>query len=485
MDQYLIDNKAEIIEKIEGYLQENKQEIVDALLSLMRIPSVEGEAQEGMPYGKACDDMLNATAALMESHGFTTVKKNASGYTFSLLEGSTDKRIGTYAHGDVVPVDGEWLICPPFEPIIKDGFIFGRGCNDDKSGIVEMLYVAKIIRDLGLPLKSNLLMFTGVNEETGMGDIQAFVKEQPMPDAGLVIDGGSYPCDLGERTFYRFFLRSKTPFESIRAFEGGKVFNIVLPEVKALLPYSAESLREIKALTEGKERFEVSLEEEDIRIIAKGKAAPITHPDGGENAGLAMMTLLLQCACVSDGDKAILKRAQALLIDSYGKGFGIEHTDSRFGRLTIGNGIIRLVEGKIELSFDARVGTEFTEEALKSQVKSVVAPDWTYEENCYSQGYLVAEDNLYRLALARGYRFVEGEDAPLKGDLMSGGTHARHLKNAFPITNMIKRLVPDYPMPQGHGSYHQPDEKLHVDAFVESIKILVFMLLSLDEQVNK
>ncbi len=479
------ENKQALLHSIEEYLQTNKQEIVHSLLNLMRIPSVQGEPLKNAPYGKGCDDMINATASLMEQNGFKTVRRNDLGYTYSLLEQGGKKTIGMFSHGDVVPVDGEWLICPPFEPIIKDGFIFGRGCNDDKSGIIEMLYATKIIRDLHIPFQSNVLLFTGVNEETGMGDIKAFVKTEQMPDASLIIDGGSYPCDLGERTFYRFYLENKQPFKTILAFNGGSVFNIVLPEVEVILPYSSACFEQLQNLTNGKENYILCEDKTNIFITAKGLAAPVTRPDEGHNAVLCMIELLLQCAYISQEDKQIVQEAYTLLADSYGRGLHIEHTDSRFGRLTVGNGIARLVDGKLKLSFDVRAGTEFALDELRKTVQAVTCANWNCIEQNTSVGYIVQEDNRYRKALAKGYRFAMGEAAPLGGDLMSGGTHARYLKNAFPVTNMNKDIIPNYPMPKGHGSYHQPDEKLHVDGFVDGIRILICLLLALDEEVNK
>ncbi len=471
--------------KIEEYLQKNKGNIVEDLLDLMRVPSVRGEALENMPYGKACDDMINAVARLMEKNGLKTVKRNDLGYTYSLLDMGGEKTIGLYSHGDVVPVDGEWLICPPFEPIIKDGFIFGRGCNDDKSGIVEMLYAAKIIRELSLPFSCNLLLFTGVNEETGMGDVQAFVANEKQPNAGLVLDGGNYPCELGERTVYRFFITNKRKFQTIEDFSGGTAVNIILPEVTVKLSYTEETFAALQTMINGRANFSLSQNGEKIFLSARGEAAPVTYPDNGRNAGLLMTEFLLECDCICEGDKEILRSMRRFLRDNYGEGFGIAHTDSRFGRLTAGNGIISTAEGKIKLSFDVRAGTEFDVERLRAQTTACVEKDWEYEEIRLAKGYIISEDNPYRLALAKGYRIAEGENAPLGGELMSGGTHARHLKNTFPVGNMNRRLIPDYPMPKGHGAYHQPDEKLHVDGFVDAIRILVCLLLGLDEQVNK
>ncbi len=486
MQKYYIEKKQELIENIDKFLCQNKQEMVDTLLHLMRIPSVRGEGTKDAPYGKGCDDMLNATAALFEKHSFQTVKRNDLGYTYSLFDNHAEKTVGAYCHGDVVSVEGEWLMCPPFEPVIKDGFIFGRGCNDDKSGIVEMLYAAKFIRDFHLPFKSNILLFTGVNEETGMGDIQAFVQNEKMTDAALIIDGGSYPSDMGERSLYRFYLTSKTPFDSIKSFKGEKetTYNIVLPKAEVILGYDEGKFARLQALIADNDAFEIRDNGKEITLISHGCAAPVTHPDEGLNAGILMAELLLKSEDISEQDKRILQDIYDFISDSYGKGFNVEHTDSRFGRLTSGNGYIDMVGGRIKLSFDMRIGTEFPLKEVIARVLDRVQDGWEYSQLRASEGYIYDEENSYRKGLAEGYKLLMGEDVALGGDLMSGATHARYLKNAFPISNQDRRFTPAYPMPQGHGSYHQPDEKLYIDAFIGSVKVLIFLLLGLDDVVN-
>ena len=46
----------EIKQKIKDYLEEHTEEFLDDLAVLISIPSVEGEPEEGMPFGKNCAD---------------------------------------------------------------------------------------------------------------------------------------------------------------------------------------------------------------------------------------------------------------------------------------------------------------------------------------------------------------------------------------------------------------------------------------------
>ena len=55
----------------------------------------------------------------------------------------------------------------PFEPVVKDGYLIGRGAQDNKGPAVAMLYVMRCIRELGLPAAHELCLFAGCDEERG------------------------------------------------------------------------------------------------------------------------------------------------------------------------------------------------------------------------------------------------------------------------------------------------------------------------------
>ena len=191
---------SEIVKKVEDYINTHKDEIISDLLDLVRIPSVRSEAKENMPFGEDCYKMLVETKKLFEKNGFESRLGAGNEYEISYYGNNDAKEIGIFSHTDVVPVvASDWLICPPFEPVVKDGYIVGRGCEDDKSGVIEALYCAKIIRDLGFPLKNRLVMVNGAAEETGMEDMEAFAKNERMPDASVVPDA-EYPCYTGEKS---------------------------------------------------------------------------------------------------------------------------------------------------------------------------------------------------------------------------------------------------------------------------------------------
>lgn len=105
----------------------------------------------------------------------TALNRNRqTGRIFIVLLRQRQKSIGLFWHSDVVAVNNDWIHTSPFIPIEKDGFIIGRGVLDDKAAIIISLYCAKILKELNIPFNSQLIMFTGSNEETGMEDIDNY-----------------------------------------------------------------------------------------------------------------------------------------------------------------------------------------------------------------------------------------------------------------------------------------------------------------------
>jgi carboxypeptidase PM20D1 len=95
--------------------------------------------------------------------------------TYSLLytwEGSDPKAapIALLAHQDVVPVAPgtakDWQQ-PPFDGVIADGFIWGRGSWDDKGNLYSMLEAAEQMSKAGFRPKRTIYFAFGHDEEVG------------------------------------------------------------------------------------------------------------------------------------------------------------------------------------------------------------------------------------------------------------------------------------------------------------------------------
>lgn len=111
-------------EEIHNYVQAHKDEMINMLKELVKIPSVQSEAEEGAPFGKACAEVLEYINSRWQKNGFDTEIYRDGGYLLSYY-GDGDKSIGLFSHADVVDVSDDWAFTEPFDMVEKDGF-FGR-----------------------------------------------------------------------------------------------------------------------------------------------------------------------------------------------------------------------------------------------------------------------------------------------------------------------------------------------------------------------
>lgn len=81
-----------------------------------------------------------------------------------------------YGHYDVQPVDpvDEWT-SNPFEPVIRDGFFFGRGAADDKGHVAILVDAAESYLKADGALPVNLRFLIEGEEESGGGHIKQFL----------------------------------------------------------------------------------------------------------------------------------------------------------------------------------------------------------------------------------------------------------------------------------------------------------------------
>ena len=98
-----------------------------------------------------------------------------------------------YAHHDVQPVgDLELWETPPFEPVERDGRLYGRGAADDKAGVIAHVGALRVLGDdLGL----GLTVFVEGEEEVGSPSFSSFLHtytERLAADVFVVADSANW-----------------------------------------------------------------------------------------------------------------------------------------------------------------------------------------------------------------------------------------------------------------------------------------------------
>jgi carboxypeptidase PM20D1 len=109
------------------------------------------------------------------------------------------------AHQDVVPIapgtEGDWTE-PPFDGVIKDGMVWGRGAWDDKGNLISQMEAIELLAASGFQPRRTIHLAFGADEEVG-GDrgakqIAALLKSRGerldfVIDEGLLITEGVLP----------------------------------------------------------------------------------------------------------------------------------------------------------------------------------------------------------------------------------------------------------------------------------------------------
>ncbi len=105
------------------------------------------------------------------------------------------KTVLIYGHYDVQPPDPlELWDSPPFEPVLKDGYVFARGATDNKGQILShILGIQEMSEESGAGLPVNVHLVIEGEEEIGSGNLPGFLEQNRAAlrcDVAVVSDTG-------------------------------------------------------------------------------------------------------------------------------------------------------------------------------------------------------------------------------------------------------------------------------------------------------
>ena len=160
------------------YITKNKKAFLDAWFEALRIPSVSALAEHKSDMKKMADWL---EARLGKLCGFKARQIPTKGNPLVYAESpkvAGKPTVLIYGHYDVQPVDplGQWK-SPPFEPTIRNGFVFCRGADDDKGQSLAHLFGVETLLATGekLPVQVKFL-FEG-EEEIGSASLEKFLSD--------------------------------------------------------------------------------------------------------------------------------------------------------------------------------------------------------------------------------------------------------------------------------------------------------------------
>ena len=305
-------------QKIDAYIAENKEQLLQDIAALVAIDSVEGTPEEGAPFGAGPRAALDKTLELAAGMGFATRNcENYIGYA-ELAGADPEKYLATICHVDVVPVGNGWT-ADPFKMRIQDGWLLGRGVADDKGPMIVTLYALKFLKEQGYQLRYPIRAIVGDNEETHMNDVKYYLENYPAPVFCFTPDA-EFPVCNGEKGHFGGKIVSPVCNGVIAEFEGGVANNAVPDRASALVKTDIRKLKNAPNIT-------LEPEGDGVRVRGWGKSGHAAMPEGTVNAIGLVADYLLDNGLCNDAERAYLEALHKLHSSTAGTGLGIDCAD--------------------------------------------------------------------------------------------------------------------------------------------------------------
>lgn len=463
-------------EKIEEYIDSHMQEMLEDISALCRINSVKMPEEEDMPYGPAVAECLDTALDMAEEYGFEV--QDYDGYVGCVdFDSTLPEQLDILAHLDIVPAGEGWQVTKPFEPVVKDGMLYGRGTADDKGPAVAALYAMRAVKELGIPLKKNVRLIMGTDEECGSSDIShyyAIEKEAPMtfsPDA-------HYPLvNVEKGRLEGHFTAKFEPSDALPRLvkiEAGTKVNVVPGKAKA----SVEGL-ELSVLEEHaaavKEKtgieFQFAPEGDFCEITAVGAGAHASQPQKGNNALTGLLSLLCRLPFAACPQIEYLKKMADLMPhgDVNGTVLGVDMEDEVSGRLTLAFSMLTADKAGLDGQFDSRVPVCGNEENVLKVIKEKMAEEGIDLLNdSMKPPHMVDGDSLFVKTLLKIYERYTGKEGKCLS--IGGGTYVHDLKNGVAFGAA---------MPETENRMHGADEFAVVEELAVSAKMFAQAIVEL------
>lgn len=472
----------ELEKRVDDWIAAHKEQFVEEICQLVRYPSIADARSEVQPFGQVCRDVLDAYLEIGKKHGLSA--RNHAYHVGELYLPQWEqksRRIGLLGHLDVVPT-GEGWIYPPFEGIVKDGLIIGRGSQDNKGPCLAALYTVLCLRDLGVSLEYDICALAGTDEESGMGDITYYREHCSLPDLILVTDSG-FPICYGERPVIGGKMTANRPFSKIRSLHSENIPGLVPRHAEAVLEKSEQLLSRLRALPEIPAGCGWKETDDGILCWADSVTGHPSFTDARSGVIVRLLYFLLDCGLIEDeGDRATLTFGAEAACSPDGAALSIDCADDESGQMRFGCGTMQLEDGKLQVGFSARC-------PITVDPKTVFA---ALEESCAKAGFTAVqtrflESNYFPkntpviTTLSTVFQQTTGLD--WQPQVFSAGTHARKLPNAvaFGPGGLAGTCTPGCDLlPEGHGGAHQPDECQSIEALCMALKVYILGVLALD-----
>ena len=436
-----------MLQNFDDFFNYNERQLMDDLSAVIEIESVAlGNDGHGNPFGPKVTSALNNVLECASAKGFQTC--NIDNYIGEITYGTGEKMIGILCHVDIVDAGAGWDT-PPFQMLVKNGEIYGRGVIDDKGPMVCCIYAMKYIKDNELlPKNCKIKMIIGTDEEENWISIKEYLKRKPvLPDISIVPDA-SFPVVYCEKGLVNFSMdipiKDSNYNNKLRILElkGGERPNVVAGNAKCLISTSGSGIEiadleaKIKSIADSNDiAVETILNNSgDLEIMVTGRAAHAMTPEKGKNAISYLMKLLYDLGTEVHGgfvQQDALKIYEKLIGLEYdGTSMVLKCSDEASGSLTFNLGLIEMNESSLRLSINLRYPASMSFDCINEKLIRIV------KSNGLSIDYGVCMDPIFYDIDSQLIKELMAIYRECTGDLdtvpvsLGGATYARAITNA-------------------------------------------------------
>lgn len=436
----------------------HRLDCVKTIQRLIAIPSVLNEGENGTPFGVAIQEALEETLRICDGLGFQTYIDPEGYYGYAEI-GQGEELLAILCHLDVVPAGDlpKWDT-PAFEGVIKDGYLIGRGSQDDKGPSIATLYAVKALRDAGVDFGKRVRFIFGTDEETLWRCLQRYNQLEETATMGFAPDS-SFPLTFAEKGLLQVKLHGQG--NAALALELGQAFNVVPGKAT----YRGSLVEQVKAkLT----CLGYDYENSDDSVTVLGLARHSKDAAQGINA----IVRLLEAISEFSEDRAIDFILEQIGHDTTGSTlFGLVE-DEPTGKLSFNLAGLTMTPDKTEIRLDLRIPVLADKVALVQKLTEVAATyGLVYEEYDYLAPLYVPLDSPLVETLMTVYRDMTGE---MTEPIASGGaTFARTMPNCVAFGACF---------PDAVQTEHQENERIVLDDLYKAMDIYaeaIYRLLQL------
>ena len=424
-----------------------KSDYLESLKTIVSYPSVLNEGENGTPFGQSIQNVLEKMLEITRSLGFKTYIDPKGYYGYAEI-GQGEELLAVLCHLDVVPAGdlSDWET-PPFEATIKDGWIHGRGVQDDKGPSLAALYAVKALMDAGVTFNKRIRFIYGTDEETLWRCMARYNELEETATLGFAPDS-SFPLTYAEKGLLQIKLHGSGSQEL--AIEAGEAFNVV-PAKASYTGNLADSLEvELK-----KQAFEYERTADTVTVIGVPKHSKDAAE--GVNAIVRLATGLNPLIQHS----AIQFIAEAVREDATGSRLFGEISDEPSGTLSFNVSGLSLDQDKSEIRIDMRIPVLADKDKLVQKL-SQLAEEYQlrYEEFDYLAPLYVPLDSELVSTLMAVYKEKTNDNSPAVSS--GGATFARTMPNCVAFGALF---------PGALQTEHQANERTVIEDLYKAMDI--------------